>query len=336
VLPSHYFEVICCPRCRGDLVQVDESQLCCQGCSAKYPIVGDIPVLLDATDDEVSRVVSTFYEGAWKRTAEKSQGTRVVHDDISPYGERYVRRTEDRFSSVFEDDGRRRRFFLDAGCGTFPRVHFGQGHTYHVCCDFALEALIEARRALGERGVCVCGSLLRAPLRNAIFDGILASHCIYHIDKDLQGVAIRELLRVLAPSGRLLIFYANPDNVTSRLLKRWRFWPLKALLLFCRRFAPPPATVVTDETPIYCYLHPIEFIRRELTAVHSDVRVMVKPLCLFQFNERAPLFQWRGLDALAYAAYMSLEKLYEQRPDMSYYLAYVVERTGQSASHSSP
>lgn len=332
MLPSQYFEVICCPRCRGNLVQVNEGQLCCQGCFAEYPVVEEIPVLLDASDDEVSRTVSSFYKGTWKHTAEERLVARVVHDDVSPYGERYVRRTEDRFSSVFQSNGRRRRFFLDAGCGTFPRGHFGHGHTYHVCFDFALEALIESRRALGERAVCICGSLLRAPLRDAVFDGILASHCIYHIDKDLQGVAIRELLRMLAPGGKLLIFYANPDNVSSQLLKRWRFWPLKALLLLSRRFAPPPATVVTDETPIYCYLHPIEFIRHELTAVHSDVRVAVKPLCLFQFNERAPLFQCRGLDALAYVIYMGLEKLYERRPDMSYYLAYVVDRAGQSPS----
>lgn len=334
MLPAQYFEVICCPRCRGDLIQVNENQLRCQGCSAQYPVVEEIPILLDASDDEVSHKVSSFYEGAWKNTAENREATRVVHDDISTYGERYVRRTEDRFRSVFQGNDRKRRFFLDAGCGAFPRGHFGQGFTYHVCFDFTLEALIESRRSLGARAVCVCGSLLRVPLCDAVFDGILASHCIYHIDKDFQGVAIRELLRTLAAGGKFLIFYANPDNVTSQLLKRWCFWPLKALLLFCRRFAPPPATVVTDEAPIYCYLHPIEFIRHELTAVHSDVRVTVKPLCLFQFNERAPVFQWRGLDALTYMIYMGLEKLYERRPDLSYYLAYIVDRPSESTHFS--
>lgn len=333
MLPPQYFEVICCPRCRGDLVHVNEEKLRCQGCAAEYPVVEGIPVLLDATDNEVSRTVSSFYKKAWKRTAEDRLVARVVHDDVSVYGERYVRRTEDRFLSMFQGNGRRRRFFLDAGCGTFPRGHFGQAHTYHVCLDFTLEALVEARRALGERAVCVCGSLLRVPLRDAVFDGILASHCIYHIDRDLQGMAIRELLRTLAPGGTLVVFYANPDNTSSRLLKQRRFLPLKAMLSVSRRLAPPPPTVVTDETPIYFFLHPIEYIRQELTAVHPDVRVSVRPLCLFPFDERAPFFQVRGLDALAYATFMGLEKLYERRPDMSYYLAFVADRAGQTEAH---
>ncbi len=335
MLPAQYFEVICCARCRGGLVQVNEEQLCCQDCAAEYPIVEGIPVLLEATNDEVSRTVSAFYSGAWKRTVESCPASRVVHDDISEYGQRYVRQTEDRFCSVFQGNGRRRRFFLDAGCGAFPKMKFGQGHTYHVCLDLTLEGLMESRRLLGERAVCVCGSLLRAPLRDSAFDSILASHCIYHIDRDLQGVAIREVLRTLAPGGKLVIFYANPDNVSSQLLKRRRFWFLRELLSLSRRFAPPPPARVTDETPtpIYCYLHPIEYMMRELASVHADARVSVKPLCLLPFDERAPLFQHRGFDVLAYVICMGLEKLYERRPDMSYYLAYIADRAGQSANH---
>jgi hypothetical protein len=124
------------------------------------------------------------------------------------------------------------------------------------------------------------------------------------------------------------MFYANPENVSSKLLKERHLWPLRALLDRARRHAPPPPPVVTDHGPtVYCYLHPIDTMMQELTAVHPDARVSVRPLCLLPFDQRAPLFQHKGaLAALAYGMCMSLEKLYERRPDMSYYLTYIAER----------
>jgi uncharacterized protein YbaR (Trm112 family)/SAM-dependent methyltransferase len=282
MLPSQYFEIICCPRCRGDLAEVSEGQLRCQGCAAEYPVVEGIPVLLAGREgeDEVSRTVSSFYEEAWKQAwrKEPDQPARQAHDDASDYGIRYVRKTERRFIAEFEGKGGRKRFFLDAACGAFPRVAFGKGYTYHVCLDFTLQGLLAARRLMGERALCVCGSLLRAPLKDSVFDGILASHCVYHIDKDLQGTAVRELLRTLAPGGKLVIFYANPDNVSSRLLKTRSGWPLRTLLDRARRNAPPPPALATDpakdQAPVvYCYLHPIETMMREMASVHPDAQV---------------------------------------------------------------
>lgn len=342
MLPAQYFEIICCPRCRGDLVQVDDGRLRCEGCAAEYPVVEGIPVLLAGGDgsggeDEVSRAVSSFYSEAWKqawRKSEEDQPAKPAHDDASDYGIRYVRKTERRFIAELEGKKGRKRFFLDAACGAFPRVAFGKGYTYHVCLDFTLEGLLAAQRMMGERALCVCGSLLRAPLRDGVIDGILASHCVYHIDKDLQGVAVRELLRTLAPSGKLVVFYANPDNVSSQLLKTRPGWPLRALLDRARRHAPPPPALATDTDQgptVYCYLHPIETMMRELASVHPDARVSVRPLCLLPYEERAPLFQQKGaFSALAYGICMGLEKLYERRPDMSYYLTYMAERGEQS------
>jgi uncharacterized protein YbaR (Trm112 family)/SAM-dependent methyltransferase len=336
MLPSQYFEIICCPRCRGDLAQVDEGRLSCQGCAAEYPVVEGMPVLLAGSDDEVSRTVSSFYAGVWKVSKDPvpEPAAEAAHDDASKYGWLYVWNTERRFVTEFQREGRRRRFFLDAACGAFPRADFAKEYTYHVCLDFTLEGLLAARRSMGERALCVCGSLLQTPLKGGVFDGILASHCVYHIDKDLQGVAVRELLRTLAPGGKLLIFYANPDNVSSRLLERRSGWPLRALLGRARRHAPPPPPLATDTDQgptVYCYLHPIETMMRELASVHPDARVSVRPLCLLPYDQRAPLFQQKGpFSALAYGICMGLEKLYERRPDMSYYLAYIAERREQS------
>ena len=40
-------EILCCPKCKGDLVLLDSGEgLACQACALLYPIRDDIPVML--------------------------------------------------------------------------------------------------------------------------------------------------------------------------------------------------------------------------------------------------------------------------------------------------
>ena len=199
MLPSHYFELICCPFCRGDLTG-DESLTCSQ-CEKSFPVVDGIPVLLTANEDEVSRSIASFYEKAWKRDDKGELKAKRIHEDMTQLGQRYITDAERRFDDVFDDQDSP-KFFLDAACGAQPRTEYGKNFRYHVCVDFSLDGLSESRRILGERAVCVCGSLLQLPLKDGAFDGVLASHCIYHIDKDRQATAIGELLACLRPAAR--------------------------------------------------------------------------------------------------------------------------------------
>src|SRR6185369_8216813 len=99
MLPAHYFEILCCPGCRGELAQPAEDRLRCGGCAAEYAVVAGVPVLLAALDDEVSRSIAGFYAGVWKVWQEPALRITpdLAHDDVSPYGQRYTRATERRF-----------------------------------------------------------------------------------------------------------------------------------------------------------------------------------------------------------------------------------------------
>jgi hypothetical protein len=44
-LDSRLLEILCCPACHGDLVELPEA-LRCQGCGLRYPIEDGIPVML--------------------------------------------------------------------------------------------------------------------------------------------------------------------------------------------------------------------------------------------------------------------------------------------------
>ena len=47
MLDKKLLEILCCPKCKGDLVHDEENQqLICESCRLKYPIKDDIPVML--------------------------------------------------------------------------------------------------------------------------------------------------------------------------------------------------------------------------------------------------------------------------------------------------
>lgn len=125
--------------------------------------------------------------------------------------------------------------FLDAASGAQPRIEFGKNFYRHICLDFSLDGLLESRKLLGERAICICGSLLNMPIKNSVCDGIIASHVIYHIDKDLQAVAVRQLAQVLKPGGKMLILYANPHS-PERLI-------YKGIKKILRKKTPLPAKI---------------------------------------------------------------------------------------------
>ena len=46
-IPKDLFEILACPLCRADLEYTkDKKSLICSDCGSKYPIEGNIPILL--------------------------------------------------------------------------------------------------------------------------------------------------------------------------------------------------------------------------------------------------------------------------------------------------
>jgi len=48
MLSKELLDILCCPKCKSDLFYLkQENQLVCKGCKLSYPIVDDIPVMLE-------------------------------------------------------------------------------------------------------------------------------------------------------------------------------------------------------------------------------------------------------------------------------------------------
>jgi SAM-dependent methyltransferase len=99
---------------------------------------------------------------------------------------------------------------LDAGCGTaravpLLRAAVGPSGTV-VGVDLTPEMLAEAV-ALGRdaAGALVEADSARLPLRDAVFDAVLAAGLVHHLPDAAAG--LRELARVTRPGGRLALFH---------------------------------------------------------------------------------------------------------------------------------
>jgi len=51
MLPKELLDIMCCPKCHGDLLyEPEKNTLTCSKCNKIYPIKNDIPIML--VDDE--------------------------------------------------------------------------------------------------------------------------------------------------------------------------------------------------------------------------------------------------------------------------------------------
>lgn len=324
MIPKYYFQVICCPKCKSDLEvnPRNEEELMCSNCNRTYPVTEGIPILVDGAEDEVSQIIKRFYDSEWKRNENGTLRAKAKHEDLSNLGQKYIQTNEDRFMPLFTKGKQTRDFFLDAASGAQPRINFGANYSYHVCLDFALDGLIECKRLLGDRAICICGSLLNMPIKSMICDGIIVSHCLYHIDKDLQLNAISELSRVLSYKGTVLIFYGNPNSFERRILTERIVTGLKNIM--------EKKGIMTGRLNSYYYAHPLNHMLDMLSSQFSNSKITAKPLRFFTRKISQPAFMNRFLGEMFFRLFVLIENLLKEKANLASYVSYIVENRGYS------
>lgn len=177
----------------------------------------------EMTDTE--QKVRQFYDNFGWVKSEGQSGEDKSFRQFSRHYYAYHARVDARTKALFAN---LRGYLLIAGCGDLPENHIEVARQFSkVCClDISEQAVLIAQAKLGDKAECVLGSILELSKPSNSFDAVFSAHVVYHIDKELQAGAIRELIRVTRPGGKLVLIYRNPNSAAERIVKRMFRVPL--------------------------------------------------------------------------------------------------------------
>lgn len=160
------------------------------------------------------------------------------------------------------------KFFLDAGCGANPYLEGSASYECHVCVDLSRRGLLEARSKLNGKGAFLIGDLTRLPFRDEVFDAVLAAHVLYHIPKDEQASAIREMSRTLKLGATCVILYTRGKSWFTIM-----FSQLPKLLKLI--FRPVLRTRLQNKEatgyipPLYVYAHDFHWFQKNFPEIEA-------------------------------------------------------------------
>lgn len=135
------------------------------------------------------------------------------------------RRLEIVFDELLDDSALHGGRVLDAGCGygAFSRLAVKRGAKV-ISCDIAKNLVARASTTAQSRGVV--GDACALGFRDASFATIVSSEMLEHVER--AGDAVKELARVLAPGGILVLTTPNrPWQGVVRLASRLHLRPFQ-------------------------------------------------------------------------------------------------------------
>jgi SAM-dependent methyltransferase len=187
-------ELVRCPNCRSRLERAGRTELRCEGCGGRTPIIDGIPRFVDDQD--------FAHSGEDARRTRASFGYEWTHfNDWKPSA-----KTFGDYFSRFDLEWLRGRTVLDAGCGMGRHARqIAPFAETVVAVDFST-AINEAARNVADlpNVRCLQGDLTRLPVADDTFDFVFSMGVLHHI-ADTTGT-LRGLVRVLKPGGRMRLY----------------------------------------------------------------------------------------------------------------------------------
>jgi SAM-dependent methyltransferase len=202
---STFFQMLCCPACKGDLVLRDnQSALLCPRCAFVFPIVDGIPVLFPCN---VEKEMAHLFTRYWDSEEKAEMYDNLVEGDGHIF---YVYNHESEiYGLTYYFDRNKLDLFLDAGCGNGRFLTTLPASTVSVGIDASLNLLRAARRK--KRGhFHVCCELEHLPFKSNLFGTVISCRVLQHLKNQEQ--AVQELCRVTREHGDVILELYNTWN----------------------------------------------------------------------------------------------------------------------------
>ncbi len=190
--------VLACPTCRASL-SLTAATLTCTACGQQYPVVGDVPVLLDPSSQAEIAGFRNDAENVRLRQQLTSGGMVKLVDLIRPphpfaFTRRRVNHAKriafSQLAAASANDPNAR--FLDIGSGILGGLNHS-GLSAHV------RSHLLPLEIAPTSGVGVVGDAHKLPFRNDSLDGALIQGVLEHVRDPIQVVA--EIFRTLKPGA---------------------------------------------------------------------------------------------------------------------------------------
>ena len=243
-----------------------------------YPIINGIVLLLKdlaltgsnnhiitGMIDKDKALVQNFYnQKGWFVNEEGNYEDAVIYEDLREVSEEYLKKCHNRVSRFLNPSG---TYMLDAASGALQYsdyLQYSSNYKYRVCVDFSFQALSEAKKKLGDKGIYILADMCNMPFKDHIMDGFVSLNTIYHIPKDQQVIAIQELYRLLAVNGKGVVVY---DWFKHSPWMNICLLPFRAFVFIKNRLLSLFAKLTRQNEPqkrLYFYAHNYTYFKQNL------------------------------------------------------------------------
>lgn len=170
-------------------------------------------------------------------------------EDLRDVSKQYRQACHERLNRFLPQTG---DYLLDVASGPIQYdayLNYSKNFRYRICADISMQALVQAQKKLGNKGLYLLCDVTKLPLQSDKIDAIVSLHTLYHVPKDKQECAFFELYRVLKPRGVSLIVYSWGRH---SLLMAGTLLPFKLGSLFKRWWRKQNASTQT----LYFHAYP--------------------------------------------------------------------------------
>ena len=123
--------------------------------------------LLKDTINADKQLVKNFYdEKGWFADEAGNYEDAVIFEDLRDVTKDYIKKCHDRVNRFLNPSG---TYMLDAASGALQfqdYLQYSENYKYRICVDFSFQALTEAKRKLGDKGICVLCDMTNMPFKD--------------------------------------------------------------------------------------------------------------------------------------------------------------------------